>query len=291
MPARRLVKWAVTVSAVCFPPLAVLIGVRSYRAEKTLFFPRRLPLQVATADAGLPGIVEVEPGSPQVRGWFVPARNRVTVILTHGAGADRAQVLPEARALVERGFGVLLFDWPGHGESAGEVHWQEGERRALGAAIDWLVARPDVDARRLGVLGFSMGGYVVAQVAAVDPRLRAVALAGTPPDVAEQSGWMFGGYGPLSRLPARWALARGGLRLDETQPRAAVAAIAPRPVLIIAGTTDHTVPIAMARELHAAARDPKDLLVVEGADHGQYDAVAPAAYRAKLLAFFGRLQD
>ena len=115
MPARRLVRWAVTLSAVCFPPLAALIGVRAYRAEKSLFFPRRLPLQIAAAGAGLPGIVEIELGPPKVRGWYVPTRNRATVILTHGAGADRSQVLPEARTLVQGGFGVLLFDWPGHG--------------------------------------------------------------------------------------------------------------------------------------------------------------------------------
>jgi fermentation-respiration switch protein FrsA (DUF1100 family) len=285
----KLVKWAAAVSAVVFPPLALLIAVRAYRAEKALFFPRRAPLQVSVASAGLPGLVEVELGSPRIRGWYVPAKNRAAIVFTHGAGGDRAQVLPEVRALVAQGFGALLFDWPGHGESEGEVHWQEGERKALGAAIDWLSAREEVDRQRLGAFGFSMGGYVVAQVAATDNRLRAVALAGTPTDVAVQSAGQFGNYGPFSRLPARWALERGGLRLDEPQPRAAIAAIAPRPVLIVAGTNDHTVPIAMGHELHAAARDPKELFVVEGADHGQYDAVAKEAYRARLVAFFGRL--
>jgi pimeloyl-ACP methyl ester carboxylesterase len=291
MSARRALKWGAALSAICFPPLAILIGMRAYRAEKNLFFPRRMPLQVATASAGLPGVVEVELGTPRVRGWYVPPRNHATVILTHGAGADRAQVLPEARALVEHDFGVLLFDWPGHGESEGEVHWSEGERQALRAALDWLEGRAEIDRRRLGVFAFSMGGYVAAQVAAVDPRLRAVALAGTPTDVAEQSRWQFGHYGPLSRLPARWALERGGLRLDEPQPVTAVAAIAPRPLLLVAGTSDHTVPIAMGQALFAAARDPKELFVVDGADHGRYDAVGRDAYRGKLVSFFGKLLE
>jgi fermentation-respiration switch protein FrsA (DUF1100 family) len=291
MAVRRYVKWGATLSAVCFPPLAVLIGMRAYRAEKAVFFPRRMPLQVATAQSRLPGVTEVQWGSPAARGWYVPPKNGATVILTHGAGADRSQVLPEARLLSEHGFGVLLFDWPGHGESEGEVHWSEGERRALAGALDWLAARPETDARRVGVFGFSMGGYVVAQVAAVDPRPRAVVLAGTPSDVAEQSRRQFAGYGPFSRLPARWALERGGLRLDEPQPAAAVGAIAPRPVLIVAGSSDHTVPLPLGQALFAAARDPKELLVIEGADHGQYDTVARDAYRGKLVSFFGKLVD
>jgi hypothetical protein len=45
----------------------------------------------------------------------------------------------------------------------------------------------------------------------------------------------------------------------------------------------------MGHALFAAARDPKDLLIVEGADHGQYDTVARDAYRGKLVTFFGQL--
>jgi fermentation-respiration switch protein FrsA (DUF1100 family) len=289
MPAQRWIKWAAALSAVVFPPLALLMAVRAYRAEKAIFFPARAPLRVTAAQSGLPDLVEVTFGNPRMHGWYVPSRNGAAVVFTHGAGGDRSQVLPEAQALVAKGFGALLFDWPGHGESEGEVHWQEGERKALGAAVDWLAARTDVVDGRVGAFGFSMGGYVLAQVAAADKRLRVVALAGTPTDVGAQSAWQFGRYGSLSRLPARWALERGGLRLDEPQPRAAVAAIAPRPVLVIAGTTDHTVPIVMGHELFAAAGEPKEQFIAQGADHGQYDAVAKDQYRARLGAFFGRL--
>jgi pimeloyl-ACP methyl ester carboxylesterase len=290
MPAQRWIRWTATLSAVVFPPLALLIAVRSYRAEKAIFFPPRAPLRVSAAQSGLPEVMEVEFGQPRVRGWYVPSRNGAAIVLTHGAGGDRSQVLPEARALVAKGFGALLFDWPGHGESEGEVHWQEPERKALHAAIDWLAGRPDVRKHYLGAFGFSMGGYVLAQVAAMDQRLSMVALAGTPTDVAAQSAWQFGRYGFLSRLPARWALERGGLRLEDQQPRAAVKAFAPtRDLLIVAGTTDHTVPIAMAHELLAAAGNPTELYVVEGADHGQYDAVAGSAYQARLTEFFARM--
>jgi pimeloyl-ACP methyl ester carboxylesterase len=284
----RAPKWAVALAVVVLPLPALVVAVRAYRTEKNLFFPARAPLKVAAGAAGLPGLVEVEWGAPVVKGWFVAPRNGATVILVHGAGADRSQMLPEARLLVEHGFGVLLFDLPGHGESEGSVHWSEGERHALAGALDWLGGRREVDGGRVGALGFSMGGYVLAQVAMHDQRLRAVALAGTPPDVAAQSQWQFRRFHQLTQLPARLALLRGGIHLDEPQPAVAVAGISPRPLLLVAGTEDPTVPLPLARQLHAAAREPKDVLVIDGAGHGGYDQTAPDAYRARVLEFFTR---
>lgn len=283
---RRLLRWAVAASAVVFPLPALLIAARSYRAEKALFFPARAPLRVSAAEAGLRDLQSVELGGPhKVRGWYVPPKNGAAVVLLHGAGGDRAQLLVEARVLADQGFGVLSIDWPGHGESDGEVTWAEGERAALRSALDWLAGRPGVE--HIGAYGFSMGGYILAQVAAADARVRAVVLAGTPARVIDQSAWQFGSWGFVSRLPARWALRRGGLRFEDPQPREAVAALAPRPLLVVQGTSDVTVPPFMAEAIHAAAREPRELYLVEGAPHGNYHQAAPG-YGTRLVAFFQR---
>lgn len=261
---------------------AAMIGWRAYRAETDLFFPARAPLS-STADAAvIAGLVDVDLAG--TRGWYAPARNGIAVVLLHGAGADRAQLLPEARALAADGFGVMLFDWPGHGESVGEIHWGAGEREALRKVLDWVASRSEVKA--IGAMGFSMGGYILAQVAAEDERVRAVALAGTPADVGAQSAWQFGRYGVLSRLPARLALRNGGLRLDEPQPQAVVARLAPRPLLMVSGTRDATVPPFLTAQLFAAASQPKELFVIDGAAHGGYDTAAPGRYQARVVAFF-----
>jgi pimeloyl-ACP methyl ester carboxylesterase len=264
---------------------AAVIGWRAYRAETALFFPARAPLSTTKEQAGITGLTDVELGTG-VRGWYAPGRTGASIVLVHGAGADRGQMLPEARALAADGFGVLLFDLPGHGESAGEVHWAEGERQALRAALDWMAGRKEVKA--IGAMGFSMGGYALAQVAGDDARVRAVVLAGTPADVGAQSAWHFGRYGILSRLPARLALKRGGLGLHELQPRVAVGRLAPRPLLLVSGSRDATVPAFLTAELFAAARDPKEQYVVEGADHGGYAAAAPGRYQARVVEFFRR---
>ena len=55
-------------------------------------------------------------------GWYAPSRNGAAVVLLHGAGSTRSNVLDEAVVLAEHGYGVLMLDARGHGESAGRGH-------------------------------------------------------------------------------------------------------------------------------------------------------------------------
>lgn len=269
---------------------AVVVARQKYRGEQQLFFPQREQVSLPASASGLPGAIDVsfEAGSVSLRGWYVASRNRAAVILTHGAGANRSALVPEARELSNAGFGVLLFDWPGHGESGGEIHWNEGERQALRAAFGWLERQPDVAAERLGVYGFSMGGYVVAQVAARDTRAKAVVLAGTPANQREQVRYQHGRYGWLGELPALWALSRGGMQVDVARPIDEVEKISPRALLVIGGSVDVIVPPSMTPDLYERARTPKDMLMIEGAGHGNYASVAGARYLTALRTFFDR---
>jgi uncharacterized protein len=81
-----------------------------------------------------------------------------------------------ARALVPRGFAVLAFDYRGFGLSEGErgrlvpQEWAEDVR----AAVDRVSAHPDIDADRIGLLGWGLGGGVVVYEAGDDQRVKAV---------------------------------------------------------------------------------------------------------------------
>jgi dipeptidyl aminopeptidase/acylaminoacyl peptidase len=282
--------WLIAAAAVVLLLPALAIAARTYRAEKGLFFPARTPVGTEARAAGIGGLEDVAfpfTGGT-VRGWYLPSKNRAALLLLHGSGGDRRQLLGEARALGAEGFGALLIDWPGQGDSDGQVRWGDGERAALSAALDWLEKRPDVDRTRIGAFGFSLGGYVLAQIAAHDPRVKAVVLAGTPSEVARQCQWQNRRWSFLSQWAARWALQRGGMHVDDPQPLALVKSLAPRPLLLVAGTSDVVVPAFMASELHGAARDPKELYVIDGAGHGNYASIAGQTYFAKLTTFFGR---
>lgn len=282
-------RWAVALTcALVVLASAGVVALRSYRSEAAIFRPSRHA--VASAGPLLAGSAHVTfrtPRGTRIVGWYVPSQRGAAIVLTHGSGADRTQMLDEARVLSERGFGVLLFDWPGHGESEGAIHWDAEERAALTSALDWLGHRPDAAPERLGALGFSMGGFIVAQVAASDTRIRAAALLGTPPSAREQTSWEYRKYGPLSQLPALWADRVGGLSLVHG-PKQRVAQIAPRPVLIITGSADPIVSPSLARSLFSAARAPKQLLEVPGAGHGGYLAAGGITYARALGDFFAR---
>lgn len=287
--ARRLVRLGVlglfTLSVV--PALG--IAYRAYRQQRAVFFPERRPVAVPNGETGIAGTrsVAFRAGELELRGFYVPSRNRRAVLLVHGAGGDRSALLPEARLLARRGYGVLSYDLPGHGESGGEIRWAEPERASVRAALDFLAKSGDVDVNRVGALGFSLGGYVLVQVAALDPRIAALVLSGTPSDPVEQVSFQHARYASLSQLPALHVLRQGGMDLSVRAVDYA-SRIAPRPLLIVGGERDHTVPAKMAVALFRAAREPKQLYVIPGADHGSYLEKGGAAYESKLLEFFER---
>ena len=81
--------------------------------------------------------------------------------------------------LIRHGYGVLLFDRRGEGESDGDPNaWGWGGDRDLQAATAWLAARPDVDPGRIGGLGLSVGGELMIETAAEHGGLAAVASEG-----------------------------------------------------------------------------------------------------------------
>lgn len=291
----RKSRWLLTGGIVA---ILLLLGlartvVRHYRMALVDFEPTP-PSQLVQhpGQAGVAGLQQVwlrSANGLRLAAWYVPSKNRAAVVVAHGTNADRSSMLPEIKILAAAGFGVLAVDWPGDGGSEGTVHWGPAERQTITAAVDWLGQRSDIDAGRIGGLGFSMGGYIMAQAAAVDPRLRAVVLAAAPEDFAEYVRWGHRRWGWFSQFPALLAVRRTGLALGEMQPRAVVGMISPRPVMIIGGGADPVIPPAMVRELYAAARQPKTLWIVPGAPHGQYDSVAPLDYPQRLVGFFGQL--
>jgi dipeptidyl aminopeptidase/acylaminoacyl peptidase len=109
-----------------------------------------------------------------LKGWYLPSRNRAALILLHGYGGNRLEVLERAALLAEHGYGVLLYDERASGESGGDQRtfgWRDVNDVPL--AVAYLQARSEIDPHRIGLLGFSIGGQIALRAAAQSDRIKA----------------------------------------------------------------------------------------------------------------------
>jgi fermentation-respiration switch protein FrsA (DUF1100 family) len=185
----------------------------------------------------------------RLAGWYLPSTNRAAVVLLHGAGSTRSDVLDEAAVLARHGFGVLMSDARGHGGSAGramDFGWH-GDAD-IAAATGYLADRPDVDRQRVGVVGLSMGGEEALGATATNGLIRAVVAEGATARNAADEAW----------LPARFGV-RGLVQeqLERLQD------------VVTNALTSASVPTSM-REAVEASRDTRYLLITAGsvADEG-----------------------
>jgi uncharacterized protein len=114
-----------------------------------------------------------------LRGWYAPSRNGAAIVLVHGSGSSRLETRRHARLLARHGYGVLLYDARGRGESEGDPNgfnwtWQPD----VDAALEFLHSRPDVRDGRIGGFGLSSGAEVLIEGAARRDDLRAVVAEG-----------------------------------------------------------------------------------------------------------------
>jgi dipeptidyl aminopeptidase/acylaminoacyl peptidase len=106
------------------------------------------------------------------------------VLLCQGLSGIRSLVMPEIQEMFRAaGFASLACDYRGYGQSEGEPGWILPQSRIEDAmhGFAYLAQRPEVDPRRLGVYGLSLGGPVAVCVAADELRARAVVSVSGPP--------------------------------------------------------------------------------------------------------------
>ncbi len=174
------------------------------------------------------------------------------VLLLHGYSSHKEQMSQTVgRALLQHGIASLAIDLPLHGERRGDMDRQaignplalaSAWRRALGdasRAFDYLCGRPDIDAARCGVVGYSMGSFLGVMLAARADGVKAIVLAA-------------GGDLPANTPFA--SLVRG-----LADPIGAVRKLNGRPLLMVHGRHDTTVTPAQAQKLFDAASQPKSI--------------------------------
>jgi dienelactone hydrolase len=125
---------------------------------------------------------------------YEPGPHPVLIALHGSGGMEEGWANEPASLLAARGFVVCVLHYF---ERTGTVWANDATMRAnfeawmktICDAISWAGAREDVDAERVGVLGFSLGAYLALSVAAVDARVKAVVeyFGGLPEELVEHA--------------------------------------------------------------------------------------------------------
>lgn len=240
-------------------------------------------------------------GKTPLTGWYMPAAHATdkTVILSHGHGGQQgAEVRRFAKWLHEAGYNVLSFDYRNSGNSGG-THTTIGyeERSDLRAAVDLATSK---GAKRIAVLGRSMGAATAIEEAADDPRVKAVISdcafdtlydAVLPRFENEtQAIGSFKVHYPFPKLASQAIVQRveqvTGEPLTSTDPLKEVRRLGDRPVLFIHGTKDNeTLPQDSINLYNADPGPNKQLWMVPGATHGMAYDTDPKQYQKKVLDF------
>ena len=225
-----------------------------------------------------------------VQGWLVRGvRGGGVILLVHSIRSNRVEMLSRARFLNEQGYGALLIDLQGHGETPGDrITFGVRESEDVEAAVAWL--RNAFPGERIGAIGVSLGAAAV--VLAKNPlRLDAVVLESLHPTIEEavenRLRLHLGEFGPMFSPLLLWQLS---FRLDippnELNPISRIADLN-SPLLLISGTDDQHTKVAETERLFATARQPKEMWIVPGGGHFNMHTYAGKEYEDHILDFLG----
>jgi alpha-beta hydrolase superfamily lysophospholipase len=290
-------KWLKALFAILVPFVVMYALGKPIFESYLIAHPRRLQWDLEASEIGRP-VERVRFSASdgiELVGWFVPGSGEgAAIAVSHGSHANGPGTYPGVAFLNEAGYHVLVFDHRAHGQSGGRVTTLGPlEVLDLRGAVAYLQSRPDTDPERIGAMGCSMGSVVVIGAAAQDAAIKAVVAESVYADLGElwtrfgyvgiQGTSLHWSWGPVMRWATRlWT----GCPVARFKPEALIGDISPRPVLIIHGDQDNAATtVADARRLYKAAREPKELWIVEGGGHCSSHALFREAYETRVLGF------
>jgi alpha-beta hydrolase superfamily lysophospholipase len=196
-----------------------------------------------------------------------PVHPAVAIILP-GLDACKEELHEWSEAFLERGLATLTLDGPGQGEAAFSLPITPDWGRVIGAVLDVLEARSDIDGHKVGVVGQSLGALYAPLAAAFEPRLKACVANCGPFD-----------FGPvLPQMPAvsqdLFRIRSGLQTLQEAHVHAhrlslghGVAQQIQCPLLIVFGAEDRIIPASEGEKLANTASGPVDFVVFPEGNH------------------------
>lgn len=228
-----------------------------------------------------------------IKGWLIiKDKENPVIILLHGLGANKSDVLDFAQFLYSASFNILMFDFRAHGESRGMVtSFGLLEERDLDGAIEYLESNPLLKDKAIGLFGISMGGAIAIVASSTHPEIKAIVVDSPYVDLDESIITHTKMILPLpGNFLGRLAVMAYRLRFlkdsSKFSPLKSISRISPRAILIINGGEDDRMRPEDAKRLYDAAGEPKELWLVEGAGHLEGYSYDPGEYEKRVVVFF-----
>ena len=221
-------------------------------------------------------------------GWYIAGDNdKPGVLLMHGVGSDRTQMVKRAKFLHEAGYSVLLFDFQSHGESPGK-NITFGYLESLDATAAFHFLKRKVSNRPVAIIGVSLGG-ASALLGASSRECDALIAESVYPvldqAVADRLKIVLGEWGGyLTPLLTSQLKPRLGFSASTLRPIDHLAKLT-CPIFIISGEKDRRTTEEETKEMFAKAHAPKQLWIVKGAGHVDFSKLKPQLYKERVLKF------
>lgn len=224
--------------------------------------------------------------------WFFPGlRDSPVIVLCHGYRSSRTEVMTLATSLQMHRYNVLAFNFAGHGDSpVGYTTLGNLESIELLAALRSLQTRNDVDISRVGLWGYSLGGYAALSAAPDFPGVKVIVVDSVYPRPANLLRRELGRLGadiipllgPITTLEFHiFSLFQQG----RPGPRQALARLGGIPKLFIAGE-DSPQFGQLTRELYEQAPDPKELASLPRSNLASMTEADRRTYEDLVVRFF-----
>ena len=227
----------------------------------------------------------------QLSGWFMQSNQKKgAVLLLHGVKSNRLQMLNRARFLQKEGYSVLLFDFQAEGESQGEnITFGYLESLDAQSAYEYLEQR--VMGENIAVIGISLGG-ASSLLGTVSKKAKVMILESVYPTINEAIknrlelyiGSFARIFSPLLTLQLKPRL---GISMDDLRPIDKIENVCGA-VMIIAGSVDQHTKLAESKYLFSKAKEPKELWVIDGLGHVNFDEALPKEYQKRVLNFLDK---
>ncbi len=195
------------------------------------------------------------------------AARPAVILLLPGLDSTKEEFFYWEEVFLKRGLATLSLEGPGQGECGYRLPIRLEYETAVSTVVDWLEQREDIDSRRIGIAGVSLGGFYGLRSAAFEPRVKAV--------VANCGPWNFGEcWGSLPSLSRRAFKYHSGARdIVEAQQLAGrmtlegAAQKIQQPALIIQGRRDRLIPWEQAQKITNAIGKNATLVLFADGNH------------------------